>query len=632
MATNILIIDDDPNIRRFLEKYLRIKGYEAKSFPSAEPGMDELLNGQYHLALIDVLIPGLSGLEVCRALRSYPKTRDLPVIIMTAFYRDAKHIHEAREEYGATDYILKPFALNILFEKIEALTGANASPVKNRRLAVEGTLAETSFARLLHNLYTLRETGLLRLVRGGVKKIVAIRDGYPIFVRSNVVSECLGQMLTRESIISADDCEQSLLRARNSGRLQGTVLIEMGRLTPQQLQQALERQVVEKLLEVFAWQEGDYRFEAGKSFKQEVTAIALSPASLILKGVRRHYSDERIAALLAVHRDRYISQAENPHYRFQEMTLSDRDAGLFAECLGAKTLEELISRHPLLRRDSEQLLAALLLAGMVKSTPEPAPLEAVEISGEDPAIEQRRLRYQFLRDYERLIAQDHFGLLGVGRESGREEVKKAYFALARKYHPDHFFQKNLAPDLHEKVNELFQRISEAYGVLSNPDRRKAYLAELSRPLDQPQAPEVADILQAETAYQKGAVLLKRGNFTGALEQLGWAVKLCPEEPEYITAHAWALYRAHGEDPARALEAHCALLRSAELDPRLDLTHLYLGQMLKREGKEKEAERAFEKAIQCNPDCHEALRELRLLDLRRKPEAERKGLLGRVFKT
>ncbi|BCR03663.1 hypothetical protein DESUT3_07320 [Desulfuromonas versatilis] len=631
MGKNILIIDDDPNIRRFLEKYLRLKGFGVKSFPSAEPGMDELLNGSYHLALIDVLIPGLSGLEVCRALRSYPKTRDLPVIIMTAFYRDAKHIREARENYGATDYILKPFTLNLLFEKIEALTGT-APLATEQRPTIEGTLAETSFARLLHNLYTLREAGLLQLEREGVKKIVAIRDGYPIFIRSNVLGECLGQMLVRQNLITAEDCQQSLQRARESRRLQGTVLIEMGRLTPQQLHDALEHQMLEKLLEVFSWPQGRFRFEAGKSFKKEVTAIVLSPANLILQGVRRHYSDERIAALLASHRNRYISQAENPHYRFQEMALSPRDAGVFGECLGTRTLEELATRHPLLRRETEQLLAALLLAGMVKSTAEPAPVEAAAPPEEDPAIEQRKLRYRFLRDYERLAAQDHFGLLGVGRDSGREEVKKAYFALARKYHPDHFLQQNLSPDLHEKVNDLFQRINEAYGVLTDPNRRKAYLAELSRPAEQPQGVEVAEVLRAETAFVKGSVLLKRGNFAAALEQLSWAVKLCPEEPEYLTAHAWALYRSHPEDPTRAMEARCALLRSGELNPSLDLTHLYLGQLLKREGKEKEAERAFEKAIQCNPDCHEALRELRLLDLRRKPQTERKGLLGKVFKS
>ncbi len=81
-------------------------------------------NHDFDLALLDILLPGTNGLQLCRQLRSLPKTRDLPIIMMTAFYKQADHIRDAREQYGATDYLLKPFPLKTLHEKINALIGA----------------------------------------------------------------------------------------------------------------------------------------------------------------------------------------------------------------------------------------------------------------------------------------------------------------------------------------------------------------------------------------------------------------------------------------------------------------------------------------------------------------------------
>ena len=74
-----------------------------------------------------------------------------------------------------------------------------------------------------------------------------------------------------------------------------------------------------------------------------------------------------------------------------------------------------------------------------------------------------------------------------------------------------------------------------------------------------------------------------------------------------------------------------LIRATELSPKLSLAHLYLGYLSKDEGNEKEAQRRFERAILCNPNCTEALRELRLMGMRKgKAGKEKKGLFGKMF--
>ena len=69
--------------------------------------------------------------------------------------------------------------------------------------------------------------------REPTKKIVYLKEGYPIFVKSNLLSECLGRVLVREKMISDEECERSLVQMKDkSGRQQGTVLIEMGAISP----------------------------------------------------------------------------------------------------------------------------------------------------------------------------------------------------------------------------------------------------------------------------------------------------------------------------------------------------------------------------------------------------------------
>lgn len=616
----ILIVDDDPNISRFISESLRLRGYEVQSFASAEPALAAVSETSFDLALFDILLPGTNGLQLCRQLRQNPATSNLPVIMMTAFYKEADHVREARELYGATDYLLKPFPLKTLHDKIAELLGTPAAAATGERLSIEGTLATTPLPRILHNLYSLRATGLLHLERGELKKVVYIKDGYPIFVRSNLVREFLGQILVRSGVISNEDLASSMAIAKESGRQIGTVLIEAGLLSPQDLNDILRKQVIDKLLDIFAWPEGNYRFMQAREFKEGVTSIDVSPANLILQGLRGPAARELVAKLLSPHLDRYILPAENPLYRFQEIQLAPTDQRIFDLCRGNMTPRELLKRHQLSRHDIEPLLAALLVTGILESRTEPMP-EIMAGCDERPDIRSRR--EQFLKEYAWMMQQDFFTLMGVSETDPRDHVRRAYYTLVKKYHPDRFFEQDLLPDLRDKVNALFQRISDAHDTLIDPARKAIYLNELRG--KKPARTTVENILEAESAFRKGLLLSRAKKYTEALEQLNLAIDLGGNEPEYLTHQAWCTYKLDPGDRPRAERCRQILLRAIDLNPRLALAHLYLGYISKNDGNEKEAHRRFERAIQCNPNCTEALRELRLMNMRQEKQ-EKKGLL------
>lgn len=618
-AKRILLVDDDPSISRFISEYLRLRGYEVRSFASAEPALAAAAEDSFDLAIIDILLPGTNGLRLCRELRRKPATSDLPVIMMTAFYKEADHIREAREQYGATDYLLKPFPLATLHDKVAALIGAPAKATTEERLSVEGLLETVPLARILHNLYSLRATGLLHLERGDLKKVVYIKNGYPIFVRSNLVREFLGQILVRNGIISDEDLTRCMPIARESGRQLGTVLVEAGLLSPHDLNDLLHKQVVDKLLDSFTWPEGSYRFIQAREFKEGVTSIDVSPANLILQGLRAPAARPQVDRLLTPHLDRYLLPAENPLYRFQEIQLSPADQRIFDLCRGDITPRELLKRYQLSRHDIEPLLAALLVTGILEARAEPV---AEKTAGADEHPGLRTRREEFLKEYAWMMQQDYFTLLGVSEHDPRDQVRRTYYSLVKKYHPDRFFEQDLLPDLRDKINTLFQRINEAHETLIDPARKAIYLNELKG--KKPAGATVENILLAEAAFRKGMILERAQKYGEALEQFTLAIDLGGNEPEYLTHQAWSAYKIDPRDQPRAERSRQTLLRAVEANPRLALAHLYLGYISKHEGNEKEAQRRFERAIQCNPNCTEALRELRLMHMRQ-GQQEKKGL-------
>lgn len=629
MSKRIWIIDDDANICKFLSESLKLKGYAVRTFGDAETALEALVPGGCDLALVDIMLPGMSGVDFCRQLRTQPSLSDLPVLLMTAFSREAEQVQN-HQGLGIIDCLFKPFTLPRLHAQIAKTLGDQTAPEQPQQLHIEGDLEETPFPRLLHNIYTLKATGLLQLSRANMKKVIYVKDGYPIFARSNLVKECLGQMMVDDGLITAQQCAESLEQVKQSGRLQGTVLIDMGLLTPHQLRGVLQHQIVEKLLEIFSWPDSHYQFVQGKKFKQGVTSIDCSPAALIYQGISRHYSAARISKLLLKHRHRYLRQAESPHYRFQEIGLSRRDEKVLALCDGQMTLEEVCSRFPLARTETNQLLTALLLSEMVESRELPS--IATAAGSEAISVEEQEIRKSFLDEYGDLIQRNYFKLFDIPEDATKAALRKSYFAMAKKYHPDRYLSLKLSEGLRTKINELFQRIGEAYETLSDPVRCKNYRQTLKQGRGGIKT-KVEDILKAETAFQKGRHMVRSRNFTEALKQFEISIEHSPDEPEYLTLHAWALFRAKTNDPTSQDKASAQLQRSAILNGEHDLTHLYLGQIFKEQGREREAEKQFELAIQCNPDCTEALRELRLFNLRREKEEKQKkgGLFGRLRK-
>jgi curved DNA-binding protein CbpA len=340
--------------------------------------------------------------------------------------------------------------------------------------------------------------------------------------------------------------------------------------------------------------------------------------------LREHANRDQILKILAPHLEHYLQQAENPLYRFQDIQLSVNEQRILASCQGNETLSEVLKRHLLSRKEAEPLLAALLTTGILVARMEPK--EAKEDVACDETELTRARRESFLKDYAWMMEQDYFTLLGVSESHSREQVRKSFYNMVKKYHPDRFFEQNALPDLKDKVNALFQHISDAHETLSDANAKTRYLNDRQGEKNS-SSTSLENILQAETAFQKGIISFRVKKYDQAQKAFAEALEICPNEAEYLMYQTWSAYKFNPKT-TDINKTRTNLLRAIELNPTLSLAHLFLGYLCKDKGNEKEALRHFEKAIQVDPNCTEALREIRLMSMRK--EKEKKGLFGKMF--
>ncbi len=116
---NILIVEDEADLVELVLYNLKKEGFSVDSAPDGEAALSKIRKGRYDLVVLDLMLPGIQGMELCRILRNDPKTEDLPIIMLTAKGEEVDKILGL--EMGADDYITKPFSPRELVARVKAV-------------------------------------------------------------------------------------------------------------------------------------------------------------------------------------------------------------------------------------------------------------------------------------------------------------------------------------------------------------------------------------------------------------------------------------------------------------------------------------------------------------------------------
>jgi hypothetical protein len=529
-----------------------------------------------------------------------------------------------------------------------------AKSIAGEKAELQGTLKRTPFARLLRRLYAQRATGSLLLLRDAAKKdatkkIVAFEGGYPVSVKSNVLAECLGQILVSRKLITEQALADSVARMKTEKRQQGQILVEMGALSPYNLQRALVEQVETKLLEVFAWPDGKFMFKDSDVSLEDTSPgqslrLERPPAALVFEGIRRHYDEARQHGVL----DAYVRQAvelnPDPVLRLQDLTTDPLELTYINSIDGTESIAEILERAPIGQGEARLLLVALSEAGMIthaegtsaRRRGAPSPTEVVGsppagfVAAVAPPQPSGALSGgQLSMVAETVRTQDYFWTLGIERDAMVADVERAYDAHARTFHPDRY--RHSSDEDRKLAQEIFDRLGEAHRTLRDAGRRRSYIAKLDRGTDRAaegwdqitdvsgfiDAPPTSKVSSASNSaarslYEAGLEHLRGRRHHEAVEAFRQAARLVPNEAEYRASLGWALFREAPADARAGRAALAELRRAVQLDARNRRAAEYLAQIYSQTGQSELAIQELERLLDLDPTAADAAEELRRL--------------------
>lgn len=443
----------------------------------------------------------------------------------------------------------------------------------NTGIAIDGPIAgDLGVYRLwdlLIGIKRAQKTGVIDIQSNEIKKTIYIKSGDPIFARSNIEDERLGEFLLKQGIITIDAYNHSVELMKKTGKRQGAVLVEAGYLKVEDLPRLVRQQIEDIIKNAFKLLTGTFEFREGPLPTDEIITLKLSLANLIYRGIKGIESFQFIRSELHDLNSVTVPAAD-PYHLFQDISLDEKDKKILLLVDGKNTINDIIKKSGLNQFETLKTLYALLCTRIIESK-ESAETEKEETVSMDEVLRNGELDEEFLREvedlYQRCENMNHYEILGLKSDVSSDEIKRVYYRLVKRFHPDRYFKIG-HDDFKNKLSKIFTRINLAYTVLSDKLKRQEYDSGLSKTSEQTDT--------ALQKYQEGIEHYQRKAYAEAVTAFGQAVYLDANKPRY---------------------------------------HFYYGLALREAGKYKEAERALLKAIELLPDNPDYVTELGYLYLR-----------------
>jgi CheY-like chemotaxis protein/tetratricopeptide (TPR) repeat protein len=639
-TATILCADDDRGFCQILSRAFTQAGYHVETAHDGYDALERAMRIKPSLLTLDVMLPRMDGFRVLEMIRSEKSLAKTPAMFVSGCTFTPDYAARAKA-LAATAVLKKPVPLDQLLAAVESAMAM--SPAKPRgALTLDGSLELLPFAELLHHLHGLRATGVLDLKHGKKKKQVQLKDGVPEAVRSNLMNETLGALLVAGGTITEDVLHACVSRMKTSGGLIGQILLATQMLDENDLTRALRRQADEKFFELFAWRAGEFVFHQRARLKgANALYLNRSPADLLLHGVLERMPRDVIDARLAQRAKAVPVPGGSRFYQFQSAQLDAQGKALLAQVDGVKTVAQIAAGTERARR----LMYALIALEIVEladappgATPEKQPAglsrealrEVRRNHAPDPRAERASddaLRAELSELAERLRTADPWRVLGVGAEAGDEHIRAVYAELAKRVHPDRCVGASDAT--RRLAEELFGCASRAFDAIRDDTARGEWRRQQRKEQEDAAAREESErAVYAESEFTRGEGLLRAKRPGEALQAFRNAVESYPEECDYHVYMGWAYYLGAPEADGRIDQAIAMVMRGRKLAPDRRTAYLFLARLSQAAGRIDQAEKMYARTIQIDPDCVEAMRELRLVRIR---QDKAKGIVGRILR-
>jgi DNA-binding response OmpR family regulator/tetratricopeptide (TPR) repeat protein len=639
MTTRILLAEDNERLAAMLQNFLGGLGHQVVAAADGMVAWQMLEAGGVDLLILDLKLPGMTGVELLQRVRRSAALKELPVVIMTGIYRGASYA-AAAEKLGVKSYLEKPFTRDAF---LEAVRSALAAPQPQRELA-----------DLLVELHLDRATGTLTLSSG---TRITLIQGEPV---SFVSDEFLPYLLSTGHLAAAD---LEKYHPRGAPRLQ---LTEAGLLSYDELLEQ-SRLFLSKRLGDALDSAQSANFEAGTAAPE----LPLSPVSLprllyqaARTGAARFASAEYLARVGRL----FPARTGQYHRRSNLLSMGRDDIDLLEQLSTGGCVAELVASAAD-QRAAASFLNFLVRMGMVALHREPTADQAADLTlkrlfnrpieevgeAETPTLSFEDLVDEVSDSVELVVGEEGMAApLSHGEIDFEQEVqrdfaaiqdknyyeifsltqgtfsfaalKEAYFSKTRQYSPEKFME--LSGATLARAQDVLSHYANAYNTLSNVVAKERY-DEILNANTVGVGGERDDALQARIQFQSGKVFLDMEDYPNAERALQDAYTLDPQDAKTCAFLAWSIYKNPANAGSRASIDKCRMLLSKSLQMgRCAEAFSFRGWMLLDEGRDGLAEGEFLKALKFNARERLAQSGVRIITERR--EAEKKGLFKRIF--
>jgi hypothetical protein len=476
-------------------------------------------------------------------------------------------------------------------------------------------------ALFLRDIYFNKKSGRLVFKADDIEKYFFFREGNLLQIKTNQPAERLGEVLFKLEKINRD------AHARIDDYIEpntniGEVLKTKGIITEQDLDDALVYQLRETTLNTFPYFDADLVFQERSGFIVESKGHRISVPFLIEYGIRRTPYHPALKSFMA--KKTPVAGRQTLAY-----LLTEDEKAILIAIDGKVPAERLVASEKVAVDFFWKTLYLLYCLDLVDlKSPEGAPRQDYEkpaddrpvprepgapVPGaEDPSSSQ-------LADvnamHDSLSERNYYQILGVPRNAAEDEIKKAYFGLARRFHPDRFDRKALEAN-RERIDSIFDAITNAYKTLINREKRRVYDAGTGTTRSE----DAQDIVKkADIKFRQGKTLFVQDRFDDAVTLLEEAVRLRKDKGDYYLL----LAMAESKVPSYSMKAEEDFLKAISLEPWNPEGYVGLGFLYKNEGLMTKATRQFQKALDADPEHKLARQEVDLAE----KGTRKKGLKG-----
>jgi tetratricopeptide (TPR) repeat protein len=514
---------------------------------------------------------------------------------------------------------------------------------------VAAHLSDNPLAELICEITNAQLSGVLRISTARAKGLVYFDNGLVVNALTNILAYRLVEMLQRSGSVAAEKLADMQKRDLSDDAVSAE-LLTAGLLNATELKRIRERLATEVLRQLLKWTSGEWSFD-GRARLPEQQHVPVDAATLLIESARLLAHDFSAKRFLDP-AEMFIRATETE--ALNAVPLLPAEAFVLSRIDGPLTLGELNAVSGLPEDHTRDAIYVLVLLGHVqrgrplRALPAEviAQAQAANRTMRSPVESTKSVGYQSILDgalaalgsappepevdpreeLAELFALNelgtHYEVLGLVRAAKPEQIKRAYYGLARRFHPDRFRRVASESEL-QRVEHCFARIAQAYEVLKDPANRAVYDHKISVMKSQSGAgggaassaagsssqarSAGADVRRrAEETFQQGLAALKQKDFARASQRLHEAVLLAPSQPRYRAYYGQMLAR----EKSSQRQAEAELQTAVQLDTQNVTYRVMLAELYRDVGFLRRAESELEHALLIDRE-HEAAK--RLLD-------------------